>query len=285
MVTPPADEARPQRQPGAQDSHHACALAVAPIAHRLPVLACGWCRASSVSPPRAHQAWSANPMTLAVSDLFPKEAVVFGDLSRVLPAPFGGMLMTTYNGYPEIFKSYQPIFIVAGSAYLRPSYHPCAHAGGSSRYRWSASRWADRGSLITSRRVIPGGFCMLPHVQRAGVVLPRAQRTGGCSDSGTQSWSPPCLATPDQRCLAAPPVARPPMAGPPADPGTALVLHRPARWQIRFRSSPWGWSASGASSPCCWRSATGKSRAFPAASQTRFRDFVRELVTADGLPD
>ncbi len=31
----------------------------------------------------------------------------------------GGMLMTTYNGYIlEIFKSYQPIFIVAGSAYL-----------------------------------------------------------------------------------------------------------------------------------------------------------------------
>ncbi|MDE1169460.1 MAG: hypothetical protein PW845_29790 [Pseudomonas sp.] len=31
----------------------------------------------------------------------------------------GGMLMTTYNGYIlEVFKSYQPIFIVAGSAYL-----------------------------------------------------------------------------------------------------------------------------------------------------------------------
>jgi ACS family hexuronate transporter-like MFS transporter len=31
----------------------------------------------------------------------------------------GGMLMTTYNGYIlEVFKSYQPIFIVAGSMYL-----------------------------------------------------------------------------------------------------------------------------------------------------------------------
>jgi len=57
-------------------------------------------------------------MTLP-SDLFPKEAVASVIGIGGTAGAIGGMLMTTYNGYIlEIFKSYQPIFIVAGSAYL-----------------------------------------------------------------------------------------------------------------------------------------------------------------------
>lgn len=66
----------------------------------------------------AHQAWSANLMTLP-SDMFPKEAVASVIGIGGMAGAMGGMLMTTYNGYIlEVFKSYQPIFIVAGSAYL-----------------------------------------------------------------------------------------------------------------------------------------------------------------------
>ncbi|WP_263263209.1 MFS transporter [Pseudomonas sp. RIT-PI-S] len=66
----------------------------------------------------AHQAWSANLMTLP-SDMFPKEAVASVIGIGGMAGAIGGMLMTTYNGYIlEVFKSYQPIFIVAGSAYL-----------------------------------------------------------------------------------------------------------------------------------------------------------------------
>lgn len=66
----------------------------------------------------AHQAWSANLMTLP-SDLFPKQAVASVIGIGGTAGAMGGMLMTTYNGYIlDVFKSYQPIFIVAGSAYL-----------------------------------------------------------------------------------------------------------------------------------------------------------------------
>lgn len=66
----------------------------------------------------AHQAWSANLMTLP-SDLFPKQAVASVIGIGGTAGAIGGMLMTTYNGYIlQVFKSYQPIFIVAGSAYL-----------------------------------------------------------------------------------------------------------------------------------------------------------------------
>lgn len=66
----------------------------------------------------AHQAWSANLMTLP-SDIFPKAAVGsvvgFGGMSGAI----GGMLMSQYNGYIlDAFGSYQPIFIVAGCTYL-----------------------------------------------------------------------------------------------------------------------------------------------------------------------
>lgn len=66
----------------------------------------------------AHQAWSANLMTLP-SDLFPKEAVASIIGIGGTAGAIGGMLMSTYNGYIlEAFKSYQPIFIVAGTTYL-----------------------------------------------------------------------------------------------------------------------------------------------------------------------
>ncbi|MFT3996468.1 MAG: MFS transporter [Asticcacaulis sp.] len=66
----------------------------------------------------SHQAWSANLMTLP-SDLFPKQAVASVIGIGGMAGAIGGMLMTTYNGVIlQVFKSYQPIFIVAGSAYL-----------------------------------------------------------------------------------------------------------------------------------------------------------------------
>jgi ACS family hexuronate transporter-like MFS transporter len=66
----------------------------------------------------SHQAWSANLMTLP-SDLFPKQAVASVIGIGGMAGAIGGMLMTTFNGYIlEFFKSYQPIFFVAGSAYL-----------------------------------------------------------------------------------------------------------------------------------------------------------------------
>ena len=59
----------------------------------------------------AHQAWSANLMTLP-SDMFPRAAV--GSVVGI-----GGMLMSKYNGYIlGVFGSYQPIFALAGGAYI-----------------------------------------------------------------------------------------------------------------------------------------------------------------------
>ncbi|MCI1008652.1 MFS transporter [Pseudomonas oryzihabitans] len=95
-----------------------CALAVVPIVTAQFVSSL-WLVVGIIGlAAAAHQAWSANLMTLP-SDLFPKEAVASVIGIGGTAGAIGGMLMTTYNGYIlEIFKSYQPIFIVAGSAYL-----------------------------------------------------------------------------------------------------------------------------------------------------------------------
>jgi MFS transporter, ACS family, hexuronate transporter len=66
----------------------------------------------------AHQAWSANLMTLP-SDMFPRAAV--GSVVGLggMAGAVGGMLMSKYNGYIlDAFGSYQPIFALAGGAYL-----------------------------------------------------------------------------------------------------------------------------------------------------------------------
>jgi MFS transporter, ACS family, hexuronate transporter len=66
----------------------------------------------------AHQAWSANLMTLP-SDLFPRAAV--GSVVGIggTAGAVGGMLMSKYNGYIlDVFGSYQPIFAIAGGAYV-----------------------------------------------------------------------------------------------------------------------------------------------------------------------
>ena len=95
-----------------------CALAVTPIITAQFVSSLWLVVAIIGLAAAAHQAWSANLMTLP-SDLFPKEAVASVIGSGGMAGAMGGMLMTTYNGYIlEVFKSYQPIFIVAGSMYL-----------------------------------------------------------------------------------------------------------------------------------------------------------------------
>jgi ACS family hexuronate transporter-like MFS transporter len=66
----------------------------------------------------AHQAWSANLMTLP-SDLFPRVAV--GSVVGIggMAGAVGGMLMSKYNGYIlDVFGSYQPIFALACGAYI-----------------------------------------------------------------------------------------------------------------------------------------------------------------------
>lgn len=95
-----------------------CALAVIPIVTAQFVSSL-WLVVAIISLAAAsHQAWSANLMTLP-SDLFPKQAVASVIGIGGTAGAMGGMLMTTYNGYIlDVFKSYQPIFIVAGSAYL-----------------------------------------------------------------------------------------------------------------------------------------------------------------------
>lgn len=95
-----------------------CALAVTPIVTAQFVSSLWLVVAIIGLAAAAHQAWSANLMTLP-SDLFPKEAVASVIGIGGMAGAMGGMLMTTYNGYIlEVFKSYQPIFIVAGSMYL-----------------------------------------------------------------------------------------------------------------------------------------------------------------------
>jgi len=95
-----------------------CALAVMPIAVAQfvsqlwgAVLIIGLATA-------AHQAWSANLMTLP-SDMFPRVAV--GSVVGIggMAGAVGGMLMSKYNGYIlDVFGSYQPIFALAGGAYI-----------------------------------------------------------------------------------------------------------------------------------------------------------------------
>jgi ACS family hexuronate transporter-like MFS transporter len=66
----------------------------------------------------AHQAWSANLMTLP-SDMFPRVAV--GSVVGIggMAGAVGGMLMSKYNGYIlDVFGSYQPIFALACGAYI-----------------------------------------------------------------------------------------------------------------------------------------------------------------------
>jgi MFS transporter, ACS family, aldohexuronate transporter len=66
----------------------------------------------------AHQAWSANLMTLP-SDMFPRAAV--GSVIGIggMAGAVGGMLMSKFNGYIlGVFGSYQPIFALAGGAYM-----------------------------------------------------------------------------------------------------------------------------------------------------------------------
>src|SRR5262249_24297913 len=66
----------------------------------------------------AHQAWSANLMTLP-SDMFPRVAV--GSVVGIggMAGAVGGMLMSKYNGYIlDALHSYQPIFALAGGAYI-----------------------------------------------------------------------------------------------------------------------------------------------------------------------
>jgi ACS family hexuronate transporter-like MFS transporter len=95
-----------------------CALAVIPIV-TTQFISSMWLVVAIIGlAAAAHQAWSANLMTLP-SDMFPKEAVASVIGIGGMAGAMGGMLMTTYNGYIlDVFKSYQPIFIVAGSAYL-----------------------------------------------------------------------------------------------------------------------------------------------------------------------
>jgi ACS family hexuronate transporter-like MFS transporter len=66
----------------------------------------------------AHQAWSANLMTLP-SDMFPRAAV--GSVVGIggTAGAVGGMLMSKFNGYIlGVFGSYQPIFVLAAGAYI-----------------------------------------------------------------------------------------------------------------------------------------------------------------------
>jgi ACS family hexuronate transporter-like MFS transporter len=66
----------------------------------------------------AHQAWSANLMTLP-SDMFPRVAVGSAVGIGGTAGAIGGMLMSKYNGYIlDVFGSYQPIFALAGGAYI-----------------------------------------------------------------------------------------------------------------------------------------------------------------------
>jgi ACS family hexuronate transporter-like MFS transporter len=66
----------------------------------------------------AHQAWSANLMTLP-SDMFPRKAVGTAVGIGGMAGAVGGMLMSKYNGYIlDAFGSYQPIFAIAGGAYI-----------------------------------------------------------------------------------------------------------------------------------------------------------------------
>jgi MFS transporter, ACS family, hexuronate transporter len=95
-----------------------CALAVTPIVFAQFVSHLWLAVAIIGLATAAHQAWSANLMTLP-SDLFPRIAV--GSIVGIggTAGALGGMLMSKYNGYIlDVFGSYQPIFALAGGAYI-----------------------------------------------------------------------------------------------------------------------------------------------------------------------
>jgi MFS transporter, ACS family, hexuronate transporter len=95
-----------------------CALAVTPIVVAQFVSQLWGAVAIIGLATAAHQAWSANLMTLP-SDMFPRVAV--GSVVGIggMAGAVGGMLMSKYNGYIlEVFGSYQPIFALAGGAYI-----------------------------------------------------------------------------------------------------------------------------------------------------------------------
>jgi MFS transporter, ACS family, aldohexuronate transporter len=95
-----------------------CALAVIPIVFAQFVSHL-WAAVAIIGlATAAHQAWSANLMTLP-SDMFPRLAV--GSVVGIggMAGAVGGMLMSKYNGYIlDVFGSYQPIFALAGGAYI-----------------------------------------------------------------------------------------------------------------------------------------------------------------------
>jgi ACS family hexuronate transporter-like MFS transporter len=95
-----------------------CALAVTPIVFAQFVDQLWMAVAIIGLATAAHQAWSANLMTLP-SDMFPRVAV--GSVVGIggMAGAVGGMLMSKYNGYIlDVFGSYQPIFALAGGAYI-----------------------------------------------------------------------------------------------------------------------------------------------------------------------
>ncbi len=96
----------------------ACALCVTPIVFAS--------RAASVWPAvfliglaaAAHQGWSANLYTL-VSDMFPRKAVGTAVGFGAMAGAGSGMVIATAVGYLlELTKSYTPVFLMAGFAYL-----------------------------------------------------------------------------------------------------------------------------------------------------------------------
>jgi ACS family hexuronate transporter-like MFS transporter len=95
-----------------------CALAVTPIVFAQFVNQLWMAVAIIGLATAAHQAWSANLMTLP-SDMFPRVAV--GSVVGIggMAGAVGGMLMSKYNGYIlDVFGSYQPIFALAAGAYI-----------------------------------------------------------------------------------------------------------------------------------------------------------------------
>lgn len=95
-----------------------CALAVVPVVFAQFVSEL-WIAVAIIGvAAAAHQAWSANLMTLP-SDMFPRAAV--GSVVGIggTAGAIGGMLMSKYNGYIlDVFGNYQPIFAIAGGAYI-----------------------------------------------------------------------------------------------------------------------------------------------------------------------
>ena len=95
-----------------------CALAVTPIVFAQFVSHLWMAVAIIGLATAAHQAWSANLMTLP-SDMFPRVAVGSAVGIGGMAGAVGGMLMSKYNGYIlDVFGSYQPIFALAGGAYI-----------------------------------------------------------------------------------------------------------------------------------------------------------------------